>query len=86
MQKMAMISHFSQKQAGEVLRVLPCPNPSIMTLDDKHKIEENLRFFIESTLWKFEIDNKVQIQSFTVHLQNGAVKSVKIKTNLQKWT
>jgi hypothetical protein len=50
-----------------------------MKTPEQSKIEENLRFFIEQSFWKFEIDNKVNIQSFTVNLQDGAVKSVKIK-------
>lgn len=50
-----------------------------MKTPDQIKIEENLRFFIEQMIMKHEIEGLKSIQSFTVNLQNGAVKSVKIK-------
>lgn len=43
------------------------------------KIAESLRFYLEQSFWKFEIDNKVKIQSFTVKMEAGAVKSVTVK-------
>ena len=43
------------------------------------KIEENIRFYVEQMIMKHNINGLKSIQSFTVNLQNGAVKSVKIK-------
>ena len=47
------------------------------------KIEENIRFYVEQMIMKHNINGLKSIQSFTVNLQNGAVKSVKIK--LKPW-
>ena len=43
------------------------------------KLEEDLRFQIERMLWITKIDNLKNINSFTVTIQKGAVKSVRVK-------
>lgn len=50
-----------------------------MTDHERHKLAEDLRFQIERILFKVEIDNKVKIQSFTVKMDKGNVKSVIVK-------
>ena len=50
-----------------------------MTDSERHKLAEDLRFQIERILWKVEIENKTKIQSFTVKMDNGNVKSVIVK-------
>ena len=53
----------------------------IMTDQERHKLEESLRFHLERILWKVEIDNQKKIQSFTVKMDNGSVKSVIVKVD-----
>jgi hypothetical protein len=50
-----------------------------MKTPEQIKIEENLRFQIERIFWKFEIYNNTKLQSFTVTLDKGSVKSVRAK-------
>lgn len=50
-----------------------------MTDQERHKLAEDLRFQIERILFKVEIDNKVKIQSFTVTMEKGTVKNVRVK-------
>ena len=52
-----------------------------MTDQERHKLEESLRFHLERILWKVEIDNQKKIQSFTVKMDNGSVKSVIVKVD-----
>jgi hypothetical protein len=47
--------------------------------NDKLKLEENLRFYIEQMIMNKNLTGFKSIQSFTVNLQNGAVKNVKVK-------
>jgi hypothetical protein len=47
--------------------------------NDKLKIEENIRFHIEMMIMNHGIKGLDSMQSFTVNLVDGAVKSVKIK-------
>ena len=54
-----------------------------MTDSERFKLQEDIRFQIERILFKVEIDNKVKIQSFTVTMDRGTVKSVKVKVDAE---